>query len=64
MKSGELVRVIKRVATPYVPEGTIGFVVCDGPRIFEGKLEMLFVVAAGKHFAEYKDNLEPLDAQD
>jgi hypothetical protein len=64
MKSGDLVRVIKKVATPYMPEGTVGFVMHDGPRVFSGSLEMLFVVANGKRFTEYKDNLELLNAPD
>ena len=64
MRNGELVRVVKRVVTPYVPEGSVGFVMHDGPRVFDGCLEMLFIVVDGKHFTEYRENLEPLNAPD
>jgi hypothetical protein len=64
MTRGDLVRVVHNIATPYVEPGTIGTIMSDDPKIFEDKLEMLFVFAGGKHFLEYRKNLELLNAQD
>jgi hypothetical protein len=64
MKKGDLIRVVHNITAPYVSPGTIGTIMSDEPKIFEDKLEMLFVFADGKHFLEYRKNLEPVNAPD
>jgi len=64
MKKGDLVRVVRNVFHTYVEPGIIGTVMSDEPKIFDDNFEMLFVFADGKHFLEYRRNLEPINAQD